>query len=149
MRLVKLGFISYVDDLVVASDIVITKPGGLITSEVLARGTPIIAIDPIPGQEEWNSDVICGTGAGLQIRMPELVPPAVHMLLENPQRLAEMRNYAQQVGHPRAAFAIADIVLADLAKHPKSGSEAGIEVVPGHMAKPYTLSPFSTNSHAK
>jgi processive 1,2-diacylglycerol beta-glucosyltransferase len=120
VKLIKLGFINYVDDLVAASDIVITKPGGLITSEVLARGTPIIAIDPIPGQEEWNSDVICGTGAGLQIRMPELVPPAVHILLENPARLVEMRRYAQQVGHPRAAFEIADIVLADLAHRGKA-----------------------------
>jgi processive 1,2-diacylglycerol beta-glucosyltransferase len=116
VKLIKLGFIDYVDDLVAASDIVITKPGGLITSEVLARGAPIIAIDPIPGQEEWNSDVICGTGAGLQIRMPELVPPAVRMLLENPQRLADMRRYAQQVGHPRAALEVAEIVLAHLAK---------------------------------
>src|SRR5262249_32282949 len=46
-----LGKIDYVDDLVAASDLVITKSGGLIVSEVLARGVPMLIVDPIPGQE--------------------------------------------------------------------------------------------------
>lgn len=109
-----LGFVDYVDDLVTASDLVISKPGGLITSEVLARGTPLIVIDPIPGQEEWNSDFVAGSGAGLQIRVPELVPRAVTTLLEHPERLAAMRDSARAVGKPRAALDIADRVLAEL-----------------------------------
>src|SRR5262245_5730615 len=56
MCLRKLGFISHVDDLLAASDLIITKAGGLIVSEALARGTPLLVIDPIPGQEEWNAD---------------------------------------------------------------------------------------------
>ena len=52
----------HVDDLVAASDLVISKSGGLIVSEVMARGTPMIVIDPIPGQEEWNADYVAGTG---------------------------------------------------------------------------------------
>ncbi|HJZ48788.1 MAG TPA: glycosyltransferase, partial [Roseiflexaceae bacterium] len=68
MRLLKLGRIDYVDDLVAASDLVITKSGGLIVSEILARGTPMVVIDPIPGQEEWNADFVAGSGAGLQLR---------------------------------------------------------------------------------
>ena len=65
------------DDLVAASDLVVTKPGGMIASEVLARGTPMIVVDPIPGQEEWNADWIALSGAGMQIRRPEMVPDAV------------------------------------------------------------------------
>ncbi|GAB4432218.1 MAG: UDP-N-acetylglucosamine--LPS N-acetylglucosamine transferase [Chloroflexi bacterium OHK40] len=110
-----LTFIDYVDDLVAASDLVITKPGGLITSEVLARGTPLIVIDPVPGQEEWNADVVAGSGAGLQIRVPELVPWAVRLLLAQPERLATMRAQASQIGRPRAAHTIAARVVAELA----------------------------------
>lgn len=114
MQLRVLGFIDYVDDLVVASDLVVSKPGGLITSEVLARGTPMLVVDPIPGQEEWNADVVAGTGAGVQLRVPELVPRAVEVLLRSPERIAAMRNAAETIGRPRAAFDIAERVLNEL-----------------------------------
>jgi processive 1,2-diacylglycerol beta-glucosyltransferase len=114
MQLRVLGRIDYVDDLVAASDLVITKSGGLIVSEVLARGTPMVIIDPIPGQEEWNADFVAGTGAGIQLRQPEAVPPAALYLLSQPERLAMMREQARRFGRPRAALDIAERVLADL-----------------------------------
>jgi processive 1,2-diacylglycerol beta-glucosyltransferase len=114
MRLRILGMIDYVDDLVAASDLVITKSGGLIVSEVLARGRPMIVIDPIPGQEEWNADYVAGSGAGVQLRQPESVPLAALSLLGQPERLAVMREQAARVGRPRAALEIAERILADL-----------------------------------
>jgi processive 1,2-diacylglycerol beta-glucosyltransferase len=114
MKLRKLGMIDYVDDLVAASDLVVTKSGGLITSEVLARGTPLVIIDPIPGQEEWNADVVASSGAGIQLRMPEMVPLTVLNLLAEPERLETMRKQALKVGRPRAALDIAERVLASL-----------------------------------
>ncbi len=111
MKLRKEGLIDYVDDLVVASDIVISKSGGLIVSEVLARGTPLIIIDPIPGQEEWNADFVAGSGAGIQLRMPEMVPTAALALLAEPGRLAQMAAQAERMGRPRAALDIADTIL--------------------------------------
>ena len=114
MRLRRLGLIDYVDDLVAASDLVITKSGGLIVSEVLARGTPLIVIDPIPGQEEWNADLVAASGAGVQLRQPESVPLAALSLLGQPERLAMMREQAIRVGRPRAALDIAERVLAEL-----------------------------------
>jgi processive 1,2-diacylglycerol beta-glucosyltransferase len=114
MRLRRLGMIDWVDDLVAASDLAITKSGGLIVSEILARGTPMIVIDPIPGQEEWNADYVAGSGAGVQLRQPESVPPATLSLLAHPERLALMRAQAARVGRPRAALDIAERVLRDL-----------------------------------
>ena len=114
MRLRTLGFISYVDDLVAASDLVITKAGGLIVSEVLARGTPLLLIDPIPGQEEWNADYVVSAGAGMQLRMVELIPQAVEWLLASPERLLLLRRCAQAIGRPRAAVEIAETILRDL-----------------------------------
>lgn len=114
MRLHRLGRIDYVDDLVAASDLAITKSGGLIVSEILARGTPMIVIDPIPGQEEWNADYVAGTGAGIQLRQPESVPPAVRSLLTAPERLAMMREQAGRAGRPRAAQTIVERIFAEL-----------------------------------
>ena len=114
MRLHKFGFITYVDDLVAASDLVITKAGGLIVSESLARGTPLLLIDPIPGQEEWNADYAVSVGAGIQLRMVESVPSAVRHLLDQPERLALLRAAAQQAGRPRSSLDIAEHVLHEL-----------------------------------
>ncbi|MFL5802745.1 MAG: MGDG synthase family glycosyltransferase [Roseiflexaceae bacterium] len=114
LRLRALGYINYVDDLVAASDIVITKAGGLIVSETLARGTPMLVIDPIPGQEEWNADHVVSAGAGIQLRMAEAVPNAVRQLLAHPERLTVLRAGAQEAGRPRAALDIAEYVLRDL-----------------------------------
>ncbi|HEY9696829.1 MAG TPA: glycosyltransferase [Trichocoleus sp.] len=107
----KLGTIDYVDDLIVASDLIITKAGGLITSEILARGTPMVIVDPIPGQEEQNADVIAAAGAGVQLRLLEMVTPAVQYLLNHPERLAEMKQAGLAIGQPRAALNIAEYVL--------------------------------------
>lgn len=114
IQLHKLGFINYVDDLVVASDIVITKAGGLTVSEVLARGKPMIIIDPIPGQEESNADYLASVGAAISIRLPQHVPFAVTQLLEDAQRLRDMSISASRVARPRAALDIAETILADI-----------------------------------
>jgi processive 1,2-diacylglycerol beta-glucosyltransferase len=114
MRLRALGFIDYVDDLVAASDLVISKAGGLIVSETLARGTPMLLIDPIPGQEEWNADYVVSAGAGVQLRMVESVPDTVRQLFLHPDRLAVLQRAAQEAGRPRAALDIAEQVLYDL-----------------------------------
>lgn len=111
LRLLKLGFIDYLDDLVSASDVVITKAGGLTVSEILARGTPMIVIDPIPGQEEWNADFVAGSGAGIQLRMMETAPAATVALLGEPARLDAMRLRAARAGRPRAALDIVDTIL--------------------------------------
>lgn len=114
VQLRKVGTIDYVDDLVVASDLIITKAGGLITSEILARGTPMIIVEPIPGQEEQNADVIAAAGAGVQLRLLEMVAPAVQYLLRHPERLAEMNQSGLELGQPRAALNIAEHILQDL-----------------------------------
>jgi processive 1,2-diacylglycerol beta-glucosyltransferase len=111
LQLQVLDYIDYVDDLVVASDVVITKAGGLIVSEVLARHTPMVIVDPIPGQEEWNADHIVSVGAGVQVRLAEMVPPVVENLLHAPARLALLRAGAKQAGRPEAAFTVAEAVL--------------------------------------
>ena len=114
MRLRVLSQIDYVDDLVAASDMVITKAGGLIVSEVLARGTPLVVIDPIPGQEEWNADYLVSSGAGLQLRVVEWVPWAVEQLLSDAPRLARIRERARAAGRPNAARDIAEHVAREL-----------------------------------
>ena len=49
------------------ADIVVSKPGGLTTSEMLARGAVMVIVNPIPGQESRNSDFLLENGAAIKI----------------------------------------------------------------------------------
>ncbi len=118
LDLQKLGMITAVDDLIVAADLIITKAGGLIVSEVLARGRPMVIIDPIPGQEECNTDYLVGIGAAVTIRLPQHVPFAVRQLLIDAERLETMSNAARAVSRPRAALDIAEHILNDIGERP-------------------------------
>lgn len=51
--------------LMTLADLVITKPGGLTTSECLALRKSMIVVDPIPGQEEHNADYILSHQLGV------------------------------------------------------------------------------------
>jgi processive 1,2-diacylglycerol beta-glucosyltransferase len=112
--LIKLDYIDYVNDLLAASDLVITKSGGLIVSETLARGTPMLVIEPIPGQEEWNADYVVSAGAGVQLRMIEAIPDTVRQLLQHEDWLNVLQKGAERIGRPRAALDIAEQVLNEL-----------------------------------
>jgi processive 1,2-diacylglycerol beta-glucosyltransferase len=118
VRLHRHGAIDFVDDLLAASDLLIGKAGGLTTSEALARGVPMVLIEPIPGQEEWNADFVVGVGAGLQLRTPESAAPVALALLDDPERLAELRAAALRVGRPHAAYDVAAAVLAGVGRAP-------------------------------
>jgi processive 1,2-diacylglycerol beta-glucosyltransferase len=121
LELRMLGFVNYVDDLIVASDVVITKAGGLTVTEILARGTPMIIIEPIPGQEESNADYLAAVGAAISIRLPEHVAFAVTRLLDDPSRLQQIREIATRAARPRAALDIAEAILADIGERPQGG----------------------------
>ena len=66
-RATVLGFTREIDELMAAADIVLSKPGGLTTSEVLARGAALMIANPVPGQETRNSDFVLENGAGVKV----------------------------------------------------------------------------------
>jgi processive 1,2-diacylglycerol beta-glucosyltransferase len=68
------GFVDNMNFLMAASDLIITKPGGLTTSEALALGRPLLIVDPIPGQESANSDFLLERGAAVKVNRPEDLP---------------------------------------------------------------------------
>ncbi len=61
-----LGFTTEMDELMTAADLFVGKPGGLTTSEALSKGLPMVVINPIPGQEERNSDHLLEQGAAIR-----------------------------------------------------------------------------------
>lgn len=63
-----LEFTNKVPELMSIADVVITKPGGITSSEALASGVPIIAINPIPGQEEENAEFLEQAGVAIWVK---------------------------------------------------------------------------------
>lgn len=106
-----LGFTSKMDELMLAADIVITKPGGLTTSESLARGLAMMVIDPIPGQEERNCDFLLENGVAVKVNNFASLAHKLAGILNDPGRLESMRRASARLGKPEAAFDIARAVL--------------------------------------
>ena len=113
------GLTREIDQLMACADLVISKPGGLTTSETLARGLPMVVVNPIPGQESRNSDYLLENGAGVKVNHVCTLTAKLDGLLAQPERLAQMRAAAKALGHPRAAFDVARRSLAVI------GVEAG------------------------
>lgn len=109
-----LGFVNNIDELMAAADLIVTKPGGLTSSEALARGLPMMIVHPIPGQETRNSDYLLENGAGVKVNNLASLPHKLNQLLSDPQRLIAMRSAARQISRPRAAFEVAEKCLSIL-----------------------------------
>ena len=110
-----LGFVTNMHELMAIAAVVLTKPGGLTSSEALALGRPMFILDPIPGQEAANSDFLLEQGAAVKANRVEDLPLRLDKLL-NSSKLGEMSCAARALGKPGAAQAICHAVLTRLAK---------------------------------
>jgi processive 1,2-diacylglycerol beta-glucosyltransferase len=106
------GFTDQIDELMTAADLVLSKPGGLTTSETLARGAAMVIVNPIPGQESRNSDFLLENGAAIKVNNLATLAHKVTALVRDRERLAQLKANARRLGRPRAAF---DVVHKSLA----------------------------------
>jgi processive 1,2-diacylglycerol beta-glucosyltransferase len=113
-----LGFTKEIAELMAASTMILSKPGGMTTAEALARGLPMMILDPIGGQEERNADVLLEAGAAVKCTEVTLVAHKLRRLLDDPVRLERMRDAARALGRPNAASEIARITLEEPDKRP-------------------------------
>ncbi len=107
------GFVTNMHALMAASDVMVTKCGGLTSSECLAMGLPMVIVDPIPGQEERNADYLLEHGAAVKANSAAHMLFKVRKLLGDRVRLDHMRKAAKAVARPRAAYAIAEAMTKD------------------------------------
>ena len=111
-----LGFVSNMHELMDAADLIVTKPGGLTTTEILAKGKPMALVAPIPGQEQRNCEYLLEEGAAVRLYD---VGDAAHYLekwLEDEARMKRMSSAARAIARPDAAKTIATALLARLAE---------------------------------
>jgi processive 1,2-diacylglycerol beta-glucosyltransferase len=105
-----LGFVANMHELMAVADLLITKPGGLTSSEALAMGRPLLILNPIPGQEAANSDFLLEHGAAAKVNRVEDLPYRIEQLLGS-RKLADMARAAKALGRPEAARDIVNEVV--------------------------------------
>jgi len=106
-----MGFTKHIDKIMDASDLIITKPGGMTSSEALAKSLPMIIINPIPGQEEKNSEVLTKNHVALRVDNFSNLQTIIEYLIRHPQKLENMRESAQKIAKPNAALETAKVIL--------------------------------------
>lgn len=112
------GYTTEISDFMAVASILLSKPGGMTTAEALARGLPMVILDPIGGQEERNSDVLLECGAALKCTELTLITHKLRLLLDDPEKLLRMSNNARTLGRPNAAADIARIVMESPSRKP-------------------------------
>ena len=110
-NIVNYGFTNEVSLLMDAADCIITKPGGLSTSEALAKQLPIILLDPIPGQEDRNKEFMLNNGLALYISPTFPVTEAIYQLMHYDYKINVLKQNMQYIAKPNAAASLGEFML--------------------------------------
>ena len=105
------GLVGNIHEFMSAADVMVTKPGGLTTSEALAMGLPMVLFDVIYGQEEWNARFLSGNEAAVKCRFIEEIPRQVTELLENAGEHRWMVERAMKIRKPNSGVDAARRIL--------------------------------------
>lgn len=104
-------FTNMVPELMSISSLVITKPGGLTSTESLASGLPIIVINPLPGHEESNAAFLENNHAAVWIKNDNNIEDIISSVINNPDKLESMRKSSKALGKPNSCKTICETVL--------------------------------------
>ena len=118
---VEFRVLGYVDDMPAwmgAADLLVSKPGGMTSAEAMASGLPMVIYDPIPGQEERNSDQLLEKGAAIKCNEITILGYKVGKVLAEPGKLEAMRQSARRMGQPHAATKVVQTLLAEQEHEP-------------------------------
>lgn len=102
-----LGYTHQMRNLLLAADVIVSKPGGLTSSESLACGCPMVIVEPIPGHEDRNADFLLESGCAIKVNNLASLTYKLGSLLDDPERMSNMRSAALCASRPGAAFEIA------------------------------------------
>ncbi len=106
------GFVDNVNEMMDAADFLVTKPGGLSTSESLAKGLPMILCNPIPGHEHRNIEFLVNNGLAVAVTDTYPIDEAVYQLMSNEWKRINGQEAIKYVGKPNAAKALGDFILS-------------------------------------
>jgi len=107
-----LGFVENIEDYMRSADLLISKAGGLTTTESLTLGLPMLVVRPTPGQEDGNTEYLVKNKAGIYVKDIKKIGGVVEKLLKNPKKIEEMSENAKKLSKPKAA----EMILREMEK---------------------------------
>jgi UDP-N-acetylglucosamine:LPS N-acetylglucosamine transferase len=116
--IVPLAFVENVADLMVASDVLLTKTGGVTLAEAFCCGLPVLAFDPLPGQEEGNARYVVASGAAELATTPAQLATLAGELRWSPGRRESLTANGHRLASPRAAEATARAIVRRIQARP-------------------------------
>jgi len=105
------GFVDNVDVMMDAADFIVTKPGGLTSSECLAKGLPMMLLNPIPGQEDRNMEFLTNNGLAMKITSTYPVDEAIYQFFSNEKRRETLGQSIKYLGKPESTKTLGEFVL--------------------------------------
>ncbi len=110
-KVINYGFTDQVDRMMSAADCIVTKPGGLTTSEALAKRLPLIINSKIPGQENRNTVFLLNCGVAMATGEATTTEEVVYQLFANPKRMESMAEAIEMIRKPNATADICEFIL--------------------------------------
>ncbi|MGB3241643.1 MAG: glycosyltransferase [Candidatus Omnitrophota bacterium] len=108
---VLIGYTDKVAELMSVSDLMITKAGGISTTEAMSARLPMIFFASIPGQETWNEQLLTANNAAEKARRVEEIPALADKVLLSEDVSENLKAGIDKIRRPDAAERIVDIVL--------------------------------------
>ena len=105
------GYVDNVDVMMDAADCIITKPGGITTSEAMAKGLPMIMVNPIPGHEMRNAEFMLNNGLSLYATKSFPLDEAVFSLFQHPERINFIRSTIEIYARQNSAQNLCDFLI--------------------------------------
>ncbi|MBL7068767.1 MAG: hypothetical protein ISS34_02800 [Candidatus Omnitrophica bacterium] len=105
------GYIDFMDELMELADVIVTKTGGMMSSESLSKDLPIIGIAPIPGQETRNYNILVESGVVLGVKDINEVPRIVERLCRDKALTKDLKIKIASIKRPDAAYNVARLAL--------------------------------------
>ena len=110
-RIKILEYTNKVPELMSISSFVITKPGGLTSTESLTSHLPMVIINPIPGQEEENAEFLVEKGVAIWIKKNDNVVRVLKDLYRDKSTLELMKKNTFDLAKPDSTADICKILL--------------------------------------
>ena len=112
-----LSFTDSIDKLMDISDILITKPGGLTSTEAMVKNLPIIMINPIPGVESANCNFFTSHNMALASKSIDETIKLCDLILNDSNTSKELLLSQQKNINPNASDNIVNFLVNEIKEH--------------------------------
>ena len=106
-----LDYTNKVPELMSISKLIITKPGGITSSESLVSKVPLLIINPIPGQEEENAKYLENNGFAIWMKKTDSVSEILKNILKDSNLINKLKINIINLNKYNATEEICKIVL--------------------------------------